>query len=243
MSLQALHALIGIPPHTQEIDACLSRLSLTPTSTSIPLAGATRTPPTPSITLKPEIKIYPDVLYINYHSLGISFCCLPVQEGARLQSGAWKAEEVKIDSIDLYNPRPQPQGFTGGRRRPRGPTWERFAGLPLGIPLKKGDVESTTFPLVDTTTGKALVSVLGEPSRKGGGIGWVDVWLEWELPSLNGIGIHISLEDPRGDEVVSEEEQRRGLGGVWDRAGNWVWSVCKLYDSSTSKRDDSVGGS
>lgn len=228
MVFQALRTLIGAPPHTQDIDACLSRLPSSP-----PSASSTPTLQLPAIP-QPEIKVYPDALYINYHSLGISFCCLPLRKDVRLQAGAWTAEDVRIDSIDLYNPRLKPHGATEGRRRPRGPEWQKFVGLPLDIPLPASDGnESTTFPLEATTTGKTLVSVLGEPSRKGGGIGWVDVWLEWQLPNMNGIGIHISLEDPHGDEVVNEEEQRRGLGGVWDRAGNWVWGVCKLYDSKT----------
>ncbi|KAJ9109370.1 hypothetical protein QFC21_000700 [Naganishia friedmannii] len=235
MSFQALRTLIGAPPYTQEINACLSRLT-----TASPSSSSSTTPsassPQPVAIQEPEIKVYPDALYINYHSLGISLCCLPVQEDLRLQAGAWRPEEVMIDSIDLYNPRPKPQEVTGGRRRPRGPEWRKYAGLPIYIPLKEGDEENMTFPLVDTATGKALVSAFGEPSRKGGGIGWVDVWLEWELPSLNGTGIHVSLEDPRGEEVVNEEEQRRGLGGVWDRAGGWVWGACKLYDSSRTSR-------
>ncbi|KAJ9125698.1 hypothetical protein QFC22_000661 [Naganishia vaughanmartiniae] len=225
------------------MSGCLSRLVCPPSSSSTPSTATSTAPSQPTTIPNPEIKVYPDALYINYHSLGISFCCLPVQVGVRLQAGSWKAEEVRIDSIDLYNPRPKPQGLPDGRRRARGPEWKKFTGLPMDMPTKGIDEESTTFPLTATTTGKALVSALGEPSRKGGGIGWVDVWLEWELSSMSGIGIHVSLEDPRGDEEVDEEQQRRGLGGVWDRAGHWIWGVCKLYDSSTSKLNDSVGGS
>ncbi|KAJ9106004.1 hypothetical protein QFC19_003340 [Naganishia cerealis] len=169
--------------------------------------------------------------------------------GARLQIGekGWTPEEVMIESIDVYNPRPRLETVTEGRRRPRGPEWKRFVGLPMDVPARTGDGngdvdQSTHLPLTATTTGKALVSALGEPSRKGGGIGWVDVWLEWEHVGGDGVGLHFSLEDPRGDEVVGAEEQRRGLGGVWDRAGGWVWGVCKMY--ATGKRaDDSAGGS
>jgi hypothetical protein len=117
------------------------------------------------------------------------------------------------------------------------------------------------------TQGKTLVSVFGEPTRKGGGTGWVDIWLEWEdvvlvptpstsisipIPMTNAqeetepstssgttpqdqeqpgihLGLMVTLRDPRADEIVTEEQKRKGVGGIWERAGEWVWGEIKVF--------------
>lgn len=162
--------------------------------------------------LDPETKTYSDASYVNYHVLGISLCCIR-KDGA---------SEMLVESVDLYNPRPT-VAVQGRRSRKR--EFERFKGLPLSIRAPPNSADARPLLLDASTTGTALVSALGEPTRKGGGTGWVDVWLEYAS-----LGLQIDLQDPRGDEVVSEEEQRKGMGGVWDRAGRWVWSSCKVFE-------------
>jgi hypothetical protein len=53
----------------------------------------------------------------------------------------------------------------------------------------------------------------------------VDIWLEWEAE-----GMQVELRDPKGDEVITDEVKKKGLGGPWDRAGSWVWGVIKLFE-------------
>lgn len=199
MSLTTLHSFIGHHPSAAHIQTYLSALSTAP--------------------LDPETKTYPDVLYVNYHALGISLCCSRAEGDTRSLDAQTGWEEVVVESVDLYNPRPRDAPPKRSRKR----EWQRFKGLPLKIASPA--TEATPILLLDAnTTGTAIVSTLGEPTRKGGGTGWVDVWLEYTT-----LGLQIDLQDPRGDEVVSEEEQRRGMGGVWDRAGRWVWSSCKVF--------------
>lgn len=195
MSLETLQSLIGLPPSSPRIQSYLSSLS----------------PDTAQ--LDPETKSFPDVTYINYHALGVSLCCVP---SAGIKDGQTEGGIV-VESFDLYNPR-LADGQDKGRSRKR--TFTTFRELPLEIRTTRDE----TFILDRKTTGTSLVTSLGEPSRKGGGIGWVDVWLEYSA-----LGISVDLEDPRGDEVVSEEARKKGLGGVWDRAGGWVWSCVKVF--------------
>jgi hypothetical protein len=193
-TLATLQSFIGQPPSEPQIQAYLSSLSTTP--------------------LDPETKSYSDASYVNYHALGISLCCIQ-KKGA-------PGENMVVESVDLYNPRPT-VAVPGRRSRKR--EWERFKGLPLSIPAPPSTTDGQPLRLDSSATGAALVSTLGEPTRKGGGTGWVDVWLEYAS-----LGLQIDLQDPRGDEVVSEEAQKKGMGGVWDRAGRWVWSSCKVFE-------------
>lgn len=196
-TLATLQSFIGQPPSAPQVQSYLSSLSKAP--------------------LDPEIKSYSDASYVNYHALGISLCCIRKKESS--------GEDVVVESVDLYNPRPT-VAVPGRRSRKR--EWERFTGLPLSIPSPPNTTDTKPLLLDSSTTGAALVSTLSEPTRKGGGTGWVDVWLEYAS-----LGLQIDLQDPRGDEVVSEEEQKKGMGGVWDRAGRWVWSSCKVFEPTT----------
>ena len=195
MSLSTLQGFLGLAPSSPTIQAYLAQLS-------------------PSSPLDPEIKTYADVMYVNYHALGISFCCVPAGGGARIDQGAGR-DGVLVESIDLYNPRP-----TAGQGRSRKRAWSVFKGLPLVLE----GVEGQVMRLEEGTRGRDIVAALGEPSRKGGGTGWVDVWLEYA-----NVGVVLDLQDPRGDEIVSEAEQAKGIGGMWDRAGRWVWSSVKVF--------------
>lgn len=43
------------------------------------------------------------------------------------------------------------------------------------------------------------------------------------------LGIMVELRDPGADEVLSEEQKRKGAGGIWDRAAGWSWSGMKIF--------------
>ncbi|GHJ85229.1 hypothetical protein NliqN6_1631 [Naganishia liquefaciens] len=203
MSLSTLHGFVGLSPSSPHIQEFIAQLASTP--------------------LDPETKAYADVMYVNYHDLGISFCCVPLDGGKVDKAAGW--DGVQVESIDLYNPR-----ITAAQGRSRRRAWSVFRGLPLAVPTS-----GQAMLLEVGTRGRDIVEALGEPSRKGGGTGWVDVWLEYAS-----VGVLFDLQDPRGEEIVSQEEQARGIGGVWDRAGRWVWSSIKVFkpgagDSSAHK--------
>lgn len=212
--------MLTSPPHTQmSLTTLQGFLGLSPSSSAIQEYFTQLASP-----LDPETKIYPDVMYINYHALGISLCCVPTKGGKIDAEAGW--EGVAVESVDLYNPR---STAGGGRGRKR--TWSVFRGLPLEI-QRTPPTELSSFHLDEKTTGSDIVRALGEPSRKGGGTGWVDVWLEY-----GAVGVSFDLQDPRGEEVVSEEEQARGIGGVWDRAGRWVWSSVKVFKPTGGRKE------
>lgn len=164
-------------------------------------------------TARTETKWYPDVVYINHYSCGISLCCSPLN-GSKLNK-EWTESDVILESIDIYNPLLPlvPTPSTSSTK----PVFSPYPSLPLSM--------TPRFSLTTSSTGKDLVSALQEPSKKGGGVGWVDVWLEWEA-----IGIQVELRDPKGNEVVTDHDRKKGLGGIWDRAAGWTWGSMKIFE-------------
>ncbi len=153
-----------------------------------------------------QVQAYPDVAYFNYHPIGVSLCC-KAKDGERIPDNI-DGFQLVVESIDLFNsapPRPN---------RSNKPVFSQILGLPLPL--------SDTFNLKPSTTGREFVIALGEPTKKGGGTGWLDVWLEWSA-----LGIQVDLRDPKGTET--EEIKKKGLGGVWDQAAGWVWVDLKIF--------------
>ncbi len=122
------------------------------------------------------------------------------------------------------------------------------------------------FEVCSGTKGRDFVGAFGEPGRKGGGDGWVEIWMEWirvdlvasqpstiqtnrtpriapsaeelEVNDANVmdkeretvvLGVMVELRDPGAEEVLTEEQKRKGAGGVWDRAVGWEWYCLKLF--------------
>jgi hypothetical protein len=100
------------------------------------------------------------------------------------------------------------------------------------------------------TTGREFVSAFGEPTKKGGGVGWVPPWLEWDCVELiedeqggasaenegeNGgkkvvvVGVMVELRDPGTGHAMTEEQKKKGMGGLWDQASGWVWANLKIF--------------
>lgn len=196
-------------------------------------------------SLEPIVKSYPDVIYHNYYALGVSLCFVPAQ-GGRF-SPQPMPNDLKVDSIDIYNhverepadtihpPDVQAIKSAASNKTPK-ETFNMFARLPLTVPRPSpsssssarsspNDAHNADSILLDQTTlGKAIVSALGEPTKKGGGKLWLDVWLEYET-----LGVQIELKD-WGLPVDEAEVKKHGLGGVWDRAAGWRWSCVKVFE-------------
>jgi hypothetical protein len=65
---------------------------------------------------------------------------------------------------------------------------------------------------------------------------WISPWLEWgnvELLDTSGevirLGIMVELRD--SGRELTEMEKKKGLGGIWDRAANWVWGGLKVFEA------------
>lgn len=211
MHLDDLHSLLGSNPSSPRLNNFLANLSDTPTGP------------------QPDVKAYPDVLYHNYYDLGVSFCYTPAA-GSSISARA-NPEDLVLDSIDIYHRSEEEVVPPRPGRLPK-PTFDTFKGVPTEFPLvaTTKDESSATTPLTSfildaETIGKDLVGKLGEPTKKGGGTRGQDVYLEWAK-----LGIQIDLKD-QGKEVT-EEQKKRGLGGVWDKAAEWSWSCLKVFEKA-----------
>ncbi|WVF67054.1 hypothetical protein IAT40_001798 [Kwoniella sp. CBS 6097] len=241
LNLASFAPLFGLPPSSPEITAFLSTMISTSSS-------ASSAAPLP----EPEIKTYPDAVYHNYYSLGLSLFFDPSKNNG-------------LDSVDIFNPSPYPKPSMPGRKPE--PTYAPPPQVSMDFPtdtlslppLKKGEESKsiprpTYFSLDAETTGRQFVSCLGEPSRKGSG-GWTGVWLEWSAVGLvsNGqqrtaskdgeeqkktdglqietvkVGMMLELRDPGAQEKVSEDAKKKGMGGVWERAAGWSWANIKVF--------------
>ncbi|WVQ94569.1 hypothetical protein IAU59_001649 [Kwoniella sp. CBS 9459] len=247
LDLSSFAPLFGLPPSSPKITEFLSTLTPTTSSSSSSASGL------PASVPDPEIKTYPDAVYHNYYSLGLSLFFDPSKNNG-------------LDSVDIFNPSPFTKPSKPGRKpeptyAPPPTTFMEFLSDTLILPpLKKGDeAKSISRPknlsLDKDTTGRQFVSCLGEPSRKGSG-GWTGVWLEWspvdlvsrpqrststeqaEQGTIDGaeepvgsvqVGIMLELRDPGAQEKVSEEAKKKGMGGVWERAAGWSWASVKVF--------------
>src|SRR5216684_60549 len=79
MSIQTMRDLLGHSPTSPDLAAFLSALSS-------PIAT-------------PDVKSYPDAVYFNYYSLGLSLLFLPI-DGYKPRS---EISHLALDGIDVYN--------------------------------------------------------------------------------------------------------------------------------------------
>ena len=203
------------------------------------LIAALGGPPSPTA---PEVKSYSDAIFHNYHTLGFSISFTPPKTGST---------PPNLTQIDIFNP---PFGPSSRRKEswtgyssPRLPITFRFPSTTITVPGPEGKSSTVTRPEVlrveRESTGRDFVECLGEPSRKGGGTGFMPPWLEWasvELKCIHGdgavrIGVLIELRDPGSGERMTEEQQKMGAGGLWDRAARWPWGTLKLFDPNDKR--------
>lgn len=184
--------LIGKPPSAHVLAQHLSTLA----------AGTTPAP---------DIKSYPDIVYFNYLSLGVSFQFTPrngYKPATGLRREQLRDDDLQLEAVDIYN--------VNGPARSTEPAFSTYPHLPVELHLI-----GATVTVAKDTTGREFVGWLGEPSRKGGGTGpssgSIHIWCEW---SQQGIMVEFGGSDARGPQA-------------WERGADAVWSVVTVFDTST----------
>lgn len=186
--------------------------------------------------LTPEVKAYPDMVYFNYHKLGVSLQFAPrggYKPKVGLARSQLKDDCLRLEGIDIYN---ESKPRTGDAR-PQASSqsvqcaFSPYPLLPLRIPRAAsthGEGSAQSFiSIAANTTGKEFVSWLGEPCRKGGGTGpssgSINIWCEW---SREGIMVEFGGTEARGPQA-------------WERGKDAVWQVVTVF--SPDERSVSVG--
>ncbi|KAF8509563.1 hypothetical protein JB92DRAFT_2945592 [Gautieria morchelliformis] len=161
---------------------------------------------------EPEVKTYPDAVYFNYYTLGISLQFIP-RKGRTTTSDF---EALSLDGIDIYNT--SKDAFLG-----KGKTYSQFPLLPMRLTTHAVEhgTSPNQFELKAETTGQDLVQNLGEPTRKGGGAGpstgSISIWCEW---SKLGIMIEFGGDQARGPQA-------------WERGKDAIWKIVTLFPKDT----------
>lgn len=199
----------------------------------------------PGRSIVADTKSYPDAVYQNYYSLGISLCFEPSSASSK---------EFHCVTVDVFNTPSPGSGTSAGGRAPKGPTYEEtslplvfeFAEKEIVLPPRKQGEKEMRLPrepwieVSNSTTGREIVRSLGEPSRKGSG-SWVGVWLEWNSVGLLragervDLGVMLELNDPKGAEKPTDEQMKQGMGGLWDMAAGWRWGGIKVFKAEPKK--------
>ena len=109
--------------------------------------------------------------------------------------------------------------------------WTCCPGLPLEIKASRAGAAKTPVraSITHETTGKDLVSMLGEPQRKGGGAGGRSgpaAWMEWTLQ------VKLAQTGEVGEVTLQIELAGAGARGAdrWnaERAGACPWAVITI---------------
>ena len=204
-TMSSIQALFGQHPSSQPIRDYLSSLAASSSSTS------------------PEIKSYPDAVYFNYFSLGISLLFKPAQ-GYKPKTGLTQSElqddKLLLDGMDIYNVQPPKEG----QRKVKQP----YSTYPLDTitlalaPIPDKPDRAKEIAIKASTTGKEFVEIMGEPERKGGGAGpssgSIGIWCEW---TKDGILVEFGGEEARGPQA-------------WERGKDAVWKVITLFPPGQS---------
>ncbi|KAI9460995.1 hypothetical protein BJY52DRAFT_1261663 [Lactarius psammicola] len=201
-----LRDLLGHSPSSHQLTEYLSTFS-----TTIPT---------------PEVKTYPDAVYFNYYSLGLSLLFVPVN-GYKPRSNAPRQDlldtHLVLDGVDIYNSAlsNNPTGETGSQRS----TYSPYPITPIVVaisPETKGDISRASFlNITQHMVGKEFVDLLGEPDRKGGGSGpssgSIGIWVEW---TRDGLMVEFGGEDSRGPQA-------------WERGKDAPWKVISIFSTKS----------
>ncbi|KAK4047023.1 hypothetical protein OIO90_006344, partial [Microbotryomycetes sp. JL221] len=205
---RSLKNLIGLTADSDELERSIGAL-----------AGLAQLRDGPTL----QIKAYSDIVYLNYHTLGISLQLEPIQ-GYRIPKSVQSLTELnlaslKLGAVDVYNHdarsgEKEQQSGDDMRQSKKG-AYSAFAAYPLQVtcPFTQQAVE--TLSITPTTTGKDFVTRLGEPDRKGGGEGTMGVWAEWTQLGL------------------LAEFASSGLK-AWEHGADATWKVVTLFQPGDS---------
>lgn len=200
-----IRALLGSSPSSTELSSYLTKLASLSSTLSAPVI--------------PDIKSYPDAVYFNYYTLGISLLFIPVngyKPKTGLQRETLKEDDLVLDGLDLFNTLPS----TDKPAKSTATEYSTFPISPITIsvsPKTKDDKErATSVSFLPSTTGKDLVEALGEPERKGGGSspasGGMGIWLDW---AKDGLMVELGGEESRGPKA-------------WETGKDAVWRVISI---------------
>ncbi|KAF8078763.1 hypothetical protein FPV67DRAFT_1466373 [Lyophyllum atratum] len=193
-----MRSLLGLHPSSEELFIYIASIAdhiVTPNATN------------------PEVKSYPDAVYMNYYALGLSLLFTPLpgyKPKTGLASSELNNDQLVLDSIDVYNiPKP-----ASSDPRSKG-TSSRAAELAFS--------SFPVFPIILDVLGEVkdkddkvdFVQCLGEPDRKGGGAG----------PSSGSIGIWC--------ECLGATKQKGPQ--AWERGKDAAWKVMTLFSPSSGK--------
>lgn len=196
-----LRDLLGHSPSSHQLTQYISTLSTT--------------------AISPEIKSYPDAVYFNYYSIGLSLLFVPVN-GYKPRPNASRQDlldtHLVLDGVDVYNL----TGETGSHRSAYSP----YPITPIVIAISHETSGDTTRPsflnITQDLVGKEFVALLGEPDRKGGGSGpssgSIGIWVEW---TKDGLMVEFGGDNSRGPQA-------------WERGKDAPWKVISIF-STTSK--------
>lgn len=173
-------------------------------------------------TSAPDVKCYPDIVYFNYPTLGVSFQFTP-RNGYKPSTGLKREQlnddDLQLEAVDIYN-----VSGVNALARSTEPTFTTYPHLPIELHL--AGANPAVISIAKDTTGKEFVGWLGEPSRKGGGTGpssgSIHIWCEW---SSRGMMVEFGGDDARGPQA-------------WERGGDTVWRVVTVFEpksESTNK--------
>ena len=172
----------------------------------------------------PDVKSYPDAVYFNYHSLGLSLLFIPIK-GYKPKSGSSPRDlqdaHLVLDGVDIYNDvfAVRPDSKTGSRS----PTYSPYPVTPIALAVtpetKEGTPRPSALSVTRNMTGKEFLAALGEPDRKGGGSGPssgnIGIWVEW---TRDGLMVEFGGDDSRGPQA-------------WERGKDAPWRVISIFSS------------
>jgi hypothetical protein len=204
MSTTTLQSLLYCNPSSHALSSYIAEL--------LSLAKTTLSDP-------PQVKPYPDCVYFNYFSLGLSLLFVP-KNGYRAAAGSKRDDlddqNLTLDGIDIYNVPPLP---TPPPPKPTEPLFSAYPVSPFNLSLsrKPNEPQHTAISISPDSTGRYFVETLGEPDRKGGGAGpssgSIGIWCEW---SKEGIMVEFGGQEARGPQA-------------WERGKDAVWRVITVF--------------
>ncbi|KAJ7092577.1 hypothetical protein C8R44DRAFT_816049 [Mycena epipterygia] len=185
----------------------------------------------------PEVKSYPDAVYFNYYTLGLSLLFSPkngYKPTTGLSRAALRDADLVLEGLDFYNiPKPAPSDpkTKGTSTRKAELAFETYPGTPLMLELADGATDKdgkvlsrpAQLEVAAETTGKDFVGCLGEPARKGGGAGpssgSIGIWCEW---TRDGLMVEFGGDLAKGPQA-------------WERGKDAVWKVLSVFKGDSDQ--------